>query len=89
MKSSTALDRKDYNHMSKIAELLETLEPTREGHNNPADITYAAYAALPDIKRIVEFLENGASHHECCNANYPMSTKCSCGLSEIQSLIRR
>lgn len=69
--------------MGAINELVEHLKQPKEGANNPSDICYLAYKALPDLQRLVEWAKH-AEHGYACSQD---EEGCICGLSEIQSLL--
>jgi len=82
--------------MSAIYELMK--ETTKyERSDSFADSTArAALSALPDIKRIVEWILKDSPHefdcawvHDFRENGEDAIEECDCGLSEIQSLIRR
>jgi hypothetical protein len=90
--------------MSKILEMLEAVDKLEilEEEDRQLD-TYVSdqlvggavekfgnfsRVAIPDIKRIVEWVESADHKSGCDMWEHPHTGFCDCGLSEIQSLIR-
>ena len=69
--------------MSKIMEFIDSAKPGQEFY---PDVLKNAIAAIPDIKRIVEWVETADHKIHCDTEN---AHECDYGLWEIQSLIRR
>jgi hypothetical protein len=84
--------------MTKINEMLEAAGKVPAISSNARlhmELAHAAHEAIPDIKRIVEWVreEKWMQHiNGCYKYNEEGEGRlevCTCGLSEIQSLIRR
>jgi len=66
--------------MSPIARFLKFV---REERLDCDDVTYDA---LPDLQRLVEFIQ-GLEHGALCERKYGWKEECTCGLLDIRKLL--